>query len=1061
MRKKLQTLLFTGILGVAALPVQAQSNVTLIKSVAASTDDVEENVSGTAGSMYLNSSDLELMTDGTQTQKIGIRFTGMAIPQGATIQRAYIQFATKGDKAATSGAIVIKGEDIDNAPMFTSTSFNISNRTKTSDSVSWAGTTSSTWGTSSGGRQGAEQRTPDLKTIVQTIVNRPGWASGNALAFVFTGTGTRNAYAYDGSATLAPQLIVQYSTAAPPAIATAGLPISKGDVWAYNDSGISLDTVAWKTSNYNDSLWSQGPGKLGYSDNATTVLDFGPSSGNKYITYYFRKRFNVASVAALSDSLQLNILRDDGALVYVNGTEVVRSNMPAGTINYLTNSATITDNADETTYFSYNISKNVLVNGVNTLAVELHQRDSSSSDIGFDAEFKELPKPTIIRGPYLQLATTSSINLRWRTDQVTNSRVRWGLSPAALNNTLTDSALTAEHEIRISGLAPHTKYWYSVGSTTDTLQGDSNNYFRTMRAAGDTALMRIVALGDCGNNSTNQRAVRDQVINYLGSNYMDNWILLGDNAYDAGTDAEFQSGFFNIYRDRFLKQNPLFPAPGNHDYGNNGTNQNTHAVPYYNHFSLPTHAEAGGDSSNNEAYYSFNQGNIHFLSLDSYGEEDAGTTRMYDTLGAQVQWIKKDLANNTNKGWVIAYWHHPPYTMGSHTSDGETELVKIRQNFIRILERMGVDLVLCGHSHDYERSKLMQGHYGNEATFDSAVHNISQSNGAYNGTANSCPYMKDSVVQKTGTVYVVSGSAGQLGGQQASFPHAALSAYSDASHGGGLVLEVQGNRLDAKWVCADGVIRDRFTLMKDANFRKTYTINAGDSVELTAGFNGTYSWTNSTATTKTIKVAPMDTTLYVVRDNNNCVADSFQVNARQITVPLPVALLAFRAEAHLNCTTTLSWQVADAQSITGFGVEYSVDGKTFGTLGEVKPLPAGTTYTFGHNNPAEGSNYYRLKMVGTDGRATYSVVAVTAVSCEASAVQLLPNPVSHTLQIGGLKGQNATVVIYSTDGRAVLKQTVSGPNAQVDVTPLMPGTYTVQVLNATGQPLTVQQIVKK
>jgi hypothetical protein len=1059
MRKNLRKILFMCLVGASALRVQAQLKVTITAAVASSTDDVEENVSGTAGSMYTNSSDLELMTDGSQTQKIGIRFTGMAIPQGATIQRAYIQFATKGDKNATSGTIVIKGEDVDNASTFTSVGFNVSNRPTTTSSVSWAGTTSSTWGTSSGGQQGADQRTPDLKSIVQTVVSRTGWVSGNALAFVFTGTGTRNAYSYDGSATLAPQLIVQYTTATPPAIATSELPLAKGGRWAYNDNGISLDTVAWKTNTYNDSLWSQGPGKLGYSDNAVTVLDFGPNSSNRYITYYFRKQFNVTSVAALSDSLQLNILRDDGAVVYVNGTEVLRSNMPAGAIDYLTHAVATVDAAEESSFFPYNISKSVLVNGLNTIAVELHQRDGTSSDIGFDLELKELPKPSIIRGPYLQLATTNSMNLRWRTDAPTNSRVRWGLSPAALNSVITDSAYTAEHEIKISGLTANTKYWYSVGSTTDTLQGDSNNYFRTMRAAGDTSLMRIVALGDCGNNSTNQRAVRDQIATYLGNNYMDNWILLGDNAYNSGTDAEFQSSFFNIYRDRFLKQNPLFPSPGNHDYGNNGTNQNTHAVPYYDHFSLPTHAEAGGDSSNNEAYYSFNQGNIHFLSLDSYGEEDAGTTRLYDTLGTQVQWIKKDLANNTNKGWVIAYWHHPPYTMGSHTSDGETELVKIRQNFIQILERMGVDLVLCGHSHDYERSKLMQGHYGNEASFDPAIHNISQSSGVYNGSSNSCPYLKDSVVQKTGTVYVVSGSAGQLGGQQGSFPHAALSAYSDASHGGGLVLEVQGNRLDTKWIGADGVIRDQFTMMKNTNFSKTYTINAGDSVALTAGFNGTYSWTNSTATTKTIKVAPTDTTRYVVTDNNNCVTDSFQVNTLQVG-PLPVSLLSFRATGNRNCTTQLSWQSAGAESVTAYGVEYGIDGKAFSGIGEVKSSPAGN-FTFVHSNPVEGTNYYRLKIAETGGRSSYSAVAVAAVSCATSEISMLPNPVSHTLQVQGLKEQAVQVVIYSADGRNVLQQSLQGPNVLVDVTPLPPGTYTVQINDAAGHSLTVQRIVKK
>ena len=119
------------------------------------------------------------------------------------------------------------------------------------------------------------------------------------------------------------------------------------------------------------------------------------------------------------------------------------------------------------------------------------------------------------------------------------------------------------------------------------------------------------------------------------------------------------------------------------------------------------------------------------------------------------------------------------------------------------------------------------------------------------------------------------------------------------------------------------------------------------------------------------------------------------------------------------------------------------------------------TYTFEHKNPAEGTNYYRLKMAGTNGTVSYSSVAVTAVSCEASSIHLLPNPVSNTLQITGGKDQNATVVIYSTDGRTLLKQTIAGSGAQIDVTQLLPGTYTVQIVDIAGHVLTVQQIVKK
>jgi hypothetical protein len=250
---------------------------------------------------------------------------------------------------------------------------------------------------------------------------------------------------------------------------------------------------------------------------------------------------------------------------------------------------------------------------------------------------------------------------------------------------------------------------------------------------------------------------------------------------------------------------------------------------------------------------------------------------MYDTLGAQVTWIKADLAANKNKDWVVAYWHHPPYSKGSHNSDTEDQMVRIRENFIQILERMGVDLILCGHSHDYERSKLMRGHYGMESSFDSTIHHLSTSSALYDSSDNSCPYIKDSVSNFQGTVYVVSGSAGQLGGTTAGYPHDAMY-YSNATNGGAMMLEVLGNRMDAKWICADGVIRDKFTLMKNINTKHTYTIKEGDTIALTASFNGEYVWTKTPQTTKTVRVNPADTTLYVVKDHYNCVADSFMVN---------------------------------------------------------------------------------------------------------------------------------------------------------------------------------------
>ncbi|SFF00624.1 3',5'-cyclic AMP phosphodiesterase CpdA [Chitinophaga sp. CF118] len=483
----------------------------------------------------------------------------------------------------------------------------------------------------------------------------------------------------------------------------------------------------------------------------------------------------------------------------------------------------------------------------------------------------------LLRGPYLQVASPTSITIRWRTDPATTSRVQYG--DGQLKE---DTALTTEHIVRLTGLRPHTRYSYTIGDLTKVLQGDTSNYFYTLPETGKAGIYRIGVFGDCGNNSVNQRNIKQSVLKYLGENYMDAWLLLGDNAYENGTDAEYQSKFFNIYKDDLLKQNPVFPSPGNHDYSNQmfpGAEKMAERISkmaYYKNFSMPTHGESGGIASNTPAFYSFDIGNIHFLSLNSYPQE-AEQYRLFDTLSQQVQWIKRDLKANKNKQWIIAYWHHPPYTMGSHSSDENKELILIRENFIRILERNGVDLVLCGHSHDYERSGLMKGHYGKENTFSAVKHNLSTSSGLYDGSDSSCPYVKDA--SHGGTVYVVTGSSGKLGGTQPAFPHNAMQ-YSNATEGGASLLEVQGNRLDLKWICADGVIRDHFTMMKNVNQRKVIKAKAGTKVTLTASFIGDYKWSDQDQTTQSITVVPnAGTTTYDVQDKESCIKDSFTIIA--------------------------------------------------------------------------------------------------------------------------------------------------------------------------------------
>jgi len=650
--------------------------------------------------------------------------------------------------------------------------------------------------------------------------------------------------------------------------------------WKYLDKGTNQGT-AWRAASFNDAAWVSGNAQLGYGDgDEATIVSYGSRSSNKYITTYFRKTISVPDISQFI-GYTLSLKRDDGAVVYLNGTEIFRTNMPSGTIGYTTR-ATAAASDDGNTAQVKALTSSQIIQGTNTIAVEIHQNVNTSSDCSFDLELKATTTggggggsstATLTRGPYLNSALQNGIVLRWRTDVPTNSKVSYGTSAGSLTQSVTDNTATTEHIISLTGLTANTLYFYNIGSTTQSLQGDASNYFKTLPVVGSTQKIRVMAMGDMGNNSTNQINVRNAYQSFNGTQHTDAWLLLGDNAYSNGTDAEFQSKFFAIYQGGISKNHVLWPSPGNHDYAGSAARQADHAIPYYDMFTLPKNGEAGGLASTTEAFYSYNIGNVHFISLDSYGWE-TGNTRLYDTTGKQAVWLKQDLAANTLP-WTVVYFHHPPYSKGSHNSDTDPEEVSMRQKIVPILERFKVDLVLSGHSHVYERSFLINGHYGTESTFSPSAHALSSSSAKYNGSTNSCLYIKKSTDIRNGVVYAVVGSAGQLGGTSTGYPHNAMY-YSNSTNGGLLVFEVENNRLDAKWVCADGVVRDNFTIMKNVNQSMNVSVTTGGSTTLTASWVGNYSWSNG-ATSRSITVSPGTSAVYTVSDGAGCLTDVFNV----------------------------------------------------------------------------------------------------------------------------------------------------------------------------------------
>jgi hypothetical protein len=306
--------------------------------------------------------------------------------------------------------------------------------------------------------------------------------------------------------------------------------------------------------------------------------------------------------------------------------------------------------------------------------------------------------------------------------------------------------------------------------------------------------VRIWALGDSGQTGSALRSVRDAYFNFTGNRHTDLWLMLGDNAYQSGTDAEYQTAVFDTFP-TMLRKSVLWPTLGNHDgYSASSANQ---SGPYYDIFSLPTAGEAGGVPSGTEAYYSFDYANIHFVTLDS-------TELIHTQRNAMLTWLANDLAA-TRQPWIIAFFHHAPYSRGGHDSDTDPGMRLMRTHALPILEAAGVDLVLGGHSHNYERSFLLDGHYGLSNTLTSAMI-LDASSGQPAGDS---PYTKLTAPHQ-GAVYVVNGSAVFISGGSLDHPaiHTAVSAR------GSMVIDVDNNQLDAIYLDQTGAVRDHFRIVK-------------------------------------------------------------------------------------------------------------------------------------------------------------------------------------------------------------------------------------------------------
>ena len=463
--------------------------------VSQSSDDAEE--SEDTSQVLLESSDLELVFDDfsdQNNQTVGIRFSEVSIPSTAIIQKAHIQFFAD-DTGDIDTDVSITGEAAASSQTFFDSPGNISSRNKTNSSVSWA---IPAWTNTHEG--GIDERSPDISILVEEIISNNGWVSGNALTFIITGTGSREAESFDGIPQEAPILVIEYTlpevdydlgieelnglddymiaqndvvistmvknyglntidsfelsyslnnetidteviyqTLAPNEIYNhtfnealdlidlgnqtleahvstiidnadfnnslevnfevieefSNIYFGTGSAWRYLDNGSNLGQE-WIEFDYDDMAWAWGAEEFGFGDgDETTLLE----SGN--ITYYFRKIVEVPDINAIS-TIVANISSDDAIVIYINGQEVTRSfNLPQGPIT-----ATTTPNIDvphdfENHAVKYDIPLSYFNTGLNVIAIELHNLNSTNVDLSFKCEFTNESINYSVDGPYV------------------------------------------------------------------------------------------------------------------------------------------------------------------------------------------------------------------------------------------------------------------------------------------------------------------------------------------------------------------------------------------------------------------------------------------------------------------------------------------------------------------------------------------------------------------------------------------------------------------------------------------------------------------------------------
>ena len=455
------------------------------------------------------------------------------------------------------------------------------------------------------------------------------------------------------------------------------------DTWRFKKITASELQAGWNFPGYDDSTWPTGKGTFGTifagygSWPDTTRLE------SETLGYLFRNEFNAPNPDGLK-SLVLRIDYQHGFIAYLNGSEIARRNLPTNTTSF-TVKAQVNHTRGPTEEIDISSFLPNLQTGTNLLAIHLTPSEASS-EIAMAVELVA----NFTRGPFVQNASTNSIQVIWKTADITTGFVLYGKNQEDVH-TILSTAASNTHAVTLTNLEPNQSYVYRVFTEKDGAVAAGNWYpFRTLKLPGTPIRFQVFA--DTGQLTPGQYNIASRMLNTP----TDLAFHCGDVLYPYFIESQADVRYFSVYRDQ-IRSVPFFLAMGNHD---GYYNLNDYLTAYY----LPTNSATG-----TEIFYSFDHGDAHFVAVAS----DTQSGQRYHPGSPQYIWLENDLATSKQR-WKFLFFHHVIRSSSLHSYDdylfdGVLDKYALQMHIGGLAEKYKAQVIFNGHDHNYERFSSFNG----------------------------------------------------------------------------------------------------------------------------------------------------------------------------------------------------------------------------------------------------------------------------------------------------------------------------------------------------------------